>query len=475
MAVVWAKQVPGQRTGRDNPDGSRTYTDVWQAKTDRPIDTAADVLRSALLPQRFDPLYVYVPNPADLVYGTYTVNFIAPFVPEVADATVRLTDREPRQTADPYHWEVALTYEGTDDPTLEPAEVLSDVVEYQEYATHDVNGRPVMNSAFDPIDGGMPRDGFFKRITVTRNLPWGQWNQKKADGYAKTLNRNPFILSGQYTATGEPERYEAGQVLLKSTSERRVVRWRGATPASAAYYWRVSAELLVDLDLVRLPDGKSQLRRHRFVVPDAGLKAFLPKPVPPPPPPPPPGLPPPPPPVTNPNLYVKRAVRSGPDVDSSPTLLDGFGRPLMRNNQEVELSFSAYTTTSLAIGGAALGPVAGIGLLGVDFYSTAMNTALVVGPADGVRKNDSPFVTSVEKVAGSEVGGTATLAEDGSFTFSPAAGFYGWAKFRYKMKGLANSPEQDVFILVGPVPVPLFFDRYPWKDWGGIAALLEGW
>lgn len=466
--VLWAKQVPGQRTHRDNPDGSRSYTDVWSVKTyGEAADgwgataTATAVLASPKLPRRFDPLYVYVPNPLDPWVGSYVVREVAPGVPDIADASVRLTDREARQSPDPTYWEVTLTYEGVNDPTLDPPRVLSDIVEYQEYATHDALGRPVMNSAMDPLDGGMPRDGFFKRITITRNLPYNSWSQKKGDTYAKTLNRNAFFLPGQFDAAGEPEQYGPGQVLIKAVSEERVVRWRGATPTSTTYYWRVSVELLVDLQDVRQPDGKRVDRLHRWVVADAGYKAFLPKPAVPPPPPP-PGPPPPPP--AEPQVYVKRAVRSGPDVDSSVTLLDGRGRPLLKNNQDFNYTFSPFTLTSL------------LGGMGADFYATDMNTPLVVAAANGVLQNDTPFLQSVVKVAGSDVGGTATLAPDGGFSFSPLAGFVGWARFQYKpLDPNQGTAPQDVFILVGAVPVTLFFDRYRWRDWSDIAALLEGW
>ena len=97
----------------------------------------------------------------------------------------------------------------------------------------------------------MPSEGFFKRVTITRNLPYDAWHQKKGDPYRKKLNRADFVYSGQLDGV-DPVKEVPGAVLIDSIREQRLLRKRGVGTANS-YYWRVTAELLVDLQEVRLP------------------------------------------------------------------------------------------------------------------------------------------------------------------------------------------------------------------------------
>ena len=450
--VVWAKITPGQEHNDSNRDGTRTYRHNWLVRVNGANVTAAAVRASTRLPAEGFPLYAHVPADDPTLLGTYVRT--DPLVVVDGDAAVVL--RDVKQTADPYYFEVSVFYEGTDDPTAETPEVSSEEVAYQEFLTFDVNGKPVMNSAFDPIDGGMPSEGFFKRVTITRNLPYTAWHQKKGDKYRKTLNASDFAYSGQVgtgapdtVGAGEPVKELFGTVLLDSIREVRLQRTKktGGTYAER-FYWRVTAELLVDLTRVRLSDGVSTLRAHRWVVPDAGFNAFQQVDAGPP------------------IMWGKRGILDGRSQPvSQPQLLNGRGQRLMPAEINA-ITFSPHLRTS-ANGG-----------MCPDFYACEGGSGtFTVSDGQGVLANDTdPGITSVVVVDNPAAeAGTLTLNTGGGFSFTRVAGFRGWASFTYKPTGASDSVKQTCHILVGVVPNLLFFDRYRFSNWSEISALLEGW
>ena len=449
-AVVWAKILPGHEHSDNHRDGTRSYRTTWQVRVNAANVTAAAVRASTRIPAEGFPLFSHVPASDPLLLGTYVRT--DPLVVVDADAVVVL--RDVRQSPDPYYFEVTVYYEGADDPTAVTPEVTSEEVAYQEFLTFDVNGKPVMNSAFDPIDGGMPSEGFYKRVTITRNLPYNSWHQKKGDPYRKTLNGSDFVYSGQVGSghpdpigSGDPVKELPGQVLLDSIREVRVERTKktGGTYAER-FYWRVTAELLIDITRVRLTNGTSTLRRHRWVVPDAGYNDFQQVEAGPP------------------VKWGKRAITVRSQPVSQPQLLNGQGVRLLPDRID-DITFSPHTETST--NGAGLRP---------DFYACEGGSGtFVVSDGQGVLANDTG-VTSVEVVDNpSSEAGTLTLNAGGGFTFTRVSGFVGWASFTYKPTGGDNADKQTCHILVGVVPNLLYFDRYRFSNWSDISALLEGW
>lgn len=86
-----------------------------------------------------------------------------------------------------------------------------------------------------------------------------------------------------------------------------------------------------------------------------------------------------------------------------------------------------------------------------DSYSTAANTALTVNAVNGVLKNDSDVEGSSLTVAAvaQPANGTLTLNANGSFTYTPDAGFSGTDTFTYRANdGTANSAVATVSITV---------------------------
>jgi hypothetical protein len=452
--VVWAKITPGQEHNDSNRDGTRTYRHTWLVKVNGANVTAAAVRASTRLPAEGFPLYAHVPATDPTLLGTY----MRADPPVVVDGDAAVVLRDVKQTADPYYFEVSVFYEGTDDPTAETPEVSSEEVAYQEFLTFDVNGKPVMNSAFDPIDGGMPSEGFFKRVTITRNLPYTAWHQKKGDKYRKTLNASDFVYSGQVgtgapdtVGAGEPVKELFGTVLLDSIREVRLQRTKktGGTYAER-FYWRVTAELLVDLTRVRLSDGVSTLRRHRWVVPDAGFQSFTSE-------------------GAEAGKMRKAPITLKGQPASQPQLLDGRGRTLVPDSTQLNNLPAAFFPFSRTSANGGMCP---------DFYACEGGSGtFTVSDGQGVLANDTdPGITSVVVVDNpSSEAGTLTLNTGGGFAFTRVAGFRGWAFFTYKPTGADDSVKQTCHILVGVVPNLLFFDRYRFSNWSEISALLEGW
>ncbi|MCH2208962.1 MAG: C25 family cysteine peptidase, partial [Lentisphaerales bacterium] len=82
-----------------------------------------------------------------------------------------------------------------------------------------------------------------------------------------------------------------------------------------------------------------------------------------------------------------------------------------------------------------------------DFYTTLLNTDLSA-PAPGVLANDLGSFNSAH-INSQPANGSVTLNEDGSFDYTPAAGFYGEDSFTYFINdGVANSLSSKVTITV---------------------------
>ncbi|MCU9931064.1 hypothetical protein OFL77_27410, partial [Escherichia coli] len=84
-------------------------------------------------------------------------------------------------------------------------------------------------------------------------------------------NLFPFRLGNQVDDDGDPIDLPPGVVRLKRITEQRMVRSKNATTADAKFYWRVTAELVMDQRTYRTydADGKpvDTPTKHRWTVP----------------------------------------------------------------------------------------------------------------------------------------------------------------------------------------------------------------
>lgn len=437
--VLWAKVQAGTEEHTDShADGRHSYRVQWLVRVNSATATTADVRASKRIPAEGFAYFKHEVATDPLLLGTY----MRPDPLAYVDTLATCVSRDVQREDDPYYFVVTVYYEAVSDPTAEPPQFAAAQVSYTENVLLDVTGRPVMNSAFDPIDGGMPTEGAYKRLTITRNLPWASWWSTRADNYRKTLNRDTFTYPGQVDNLAAAVTEPAGAVLIDDITEERVLLARGVGTANT-YFWRISVSLLVDLQVIRRPDGTFTRRLHRWVVPDAGYHAFR---------------------DAGGGKVAKRECRASANGASSPQLLNGKGEELLPSNTLVDpIPFFPYVASG------------GIGGLLPDFYATPMGTTLTVADAEGVLVNDSnPTVTSVVEVD-DPPSGSVTVNAGGGFTYTPAGGYVGWDYFTYKPTGAPDSQKQTVHVLVGAVPVLQWFDRYRLSNWADLGVLLEGW
>lgn len=447
-SLEWA-HLTSAAEGQASVQGEGRGKTVWSVRSDKRNRTHAEILASPKLPQPGDPLRRFVKEA-----GTYTITQSYEADGAVVSDTVVVVLVEARQEADnPWLWTVTVHYEGKSDPTAELPEVSSHETEFVDYRTADIYGRPVTNSAFDVFDGGMPVDDAVDSIVITRNLPYDAWNTEMKAGYRNTLNLAPFTLGNQVDENGDPIVLPPGVVRLKRITEQRMVRSAAATVAAAKFYWRVTAELVIDRRTFRQYDAMTGDPadvpvKHRWVVADAGfnyLASGIKQPI-----------------------YFTASSRP-----TEPQLLNGAGGLLSVPSANAwpkpaapsdTPDICAATNKVYQYPASGTLTVAATGLL-EDCYSTTGDTADLTAHLVG-------------SVTGGSLSGGA-VSTNGSFTFTRTGGFNGYASFQYKVRASADaatdSAPATVVIFCGVTPVLLAFDRYEYKDWFDLAALLENW
>lgn len=432
--VKWAI-ITGPNAGSASvPDASGGCDVEWLVYCDRPDATAAEIVASTKLPRPGEALYRYRPTAAGYPVPGWQASY-EKFA--LISAAVQVANYDFSQHPDdPYLWRVTVRYEGVDDPTTLPAEVSSESVEYQTCEWIDATGRPVENSALDPILGGMPVDRSHRMIRVTRAVPYTLWDMDRGAAYENTLNLLPFTLSRQ-TRGGSPVVLPSGTVRLKRVTEQEVVRGPHPAAASRTYYWRVTAELHVDRRVLKMADGRLVPTLHRWAVADAGYRELSDD-----------GLPIP--------------IFQGPVAANEMQLLNGAGKRL---NAAIPPPPPAELVTPTTVPSVP------------DYYSAYEGFPLII-PAPGVLGNDGAADGATAVKIDDPTHGTVTLLADGSFVYTPTTGYTGWDTFRYRaVVGADQSSTTPVHILVRPGggPTWLLFHRYPYADWTALAPILLNW
>lgn len=90
-----------------------------------------------------------------------------------------------------------------------------------------------------------------------------------------------------------------------------------------------------------------------------------------------------------------------------------------------------------------------------DSYSTDEDSTLTVTPGTGVLANDTGVGDLSAEVAEGPSNGTLTLNDDGSFTYSPDANYYGSDSFTYTVNNGSGTDVATVSITVNPTDDPV--------------------
>jgi hypothetical protein len=438
--VEWATIVGPNGGELSVPDGTDAVDVEWQVFTDRPDCTVYEVLSSVKLPRPGEVLKRYRPTSTgglkEGLVPTYTAFATITDKLSVANYSCRQDEQHP------HVWKITVMYRGSEDPTTVPAQVSSESSEYQTSEWIDADGRPVENSAYDPILGGMPVQRNQRFIRITRNVPWTLWDMDRGAAFENTLNLAPFVLSRQVRMVGTPAVPTAvvlppGTVRIKRITEQEVVYRPHPVAASRLTHWRVTAELHIDRREIRMPDGSRVPTRHRFVTADAGYR------------------------MLDAGGQVV-PIMQGAVPANEMQLLNGRGKPLHKPQPPTPVALSTPGAVQTV----------------PDYYVTYKDRPLTVGPP-GVLANDQAGAEVLSMDVTSLKGGTVVKAGDtGGFTYTPPAGYTGWDEFTYKAKVLLDeSNNTRVFIHVrdDAGPVWLFFAPYEYADWTPLAPLLANW
>lgn len=434
MAVRTARILPDDEGGRKSPN-ERSYRVVWQVHCSDPLDTAAQVLASSLLPAM------------GAVYTGWTEFngvYSAKATPDDPNAVV--VDRRAKRSADsPFVWEVTIAYEGIDSPTAKAPDVKYSQVPFQEQVIEDRFGSLVTNSAGDLYDGGITRDAQRGLLTITRNVPYDGWDPDLAENYRNTLNLKPY-RHGTLLRAGQPIESPPRTAKIRTLDADRVVTRQNPNPLLAAYHWQVTCQIEFDYSTFVTSSGARVAKLWRKVVADVGYHELV--------------------------GGLKKPIRLGNQPVSSPQLLDGTGKRLAPYGEKPAV---------VSLGSGTI-PDGAVIAEPDDYYQTFKNVPLVV-PHPGVLSNDSdgdgdPALREVV-VVDDVTHGTLVLADagvGGGFTYTPDTDYRGWDSFTYKVdNGLEGNTTTAIILVADPtVPVRVFEQHDP-ADWTDIVAWVGNW
>jgi hypothetical protein len=219
--VIHFEEIVG-RDREDDIESNRRQRRTFQALTDTPQGGPDIVLAYAGV-----PLLGGILSYTDNSTGTPTL---------VNDASVVVIRRRAEQNDSDNlcNWTVTIEYTGINEPEAQPAEVEYSPTRYQEHLIDDVNGLAVVNSAGDPFAEGVMRDRTRFTLTITKNIPDGDWNPVTAATYQDTLNQKAFLVATHFPG------FAAGTCKLTLSAKR--VRKLGLTE----FYWVRTATIDVD-------------------------------------------------------------------------------------------------------------------------------------------------------------------------------------------------------------------------------------
>ena len=289
-------------------EGVSSYRVTLRVGVDSPTRTGYDILSSPKVPQPSELYYGWTLSPDNFSYSRNQA---------VADPSVSLAHAAPRRLL-PTVWDIELAYEAAGSILFDIPEVQYGRVTYQTAALTDSNGKPYLNSAGDPIDGGALIDGHRRTVTITRHVPWNLWNPELVDEFEKSLNLYPFrhgtLTKLVYPPDGDPAPPTAvpvdsppGSCKLQSIDADRVLLRRGKTVATSLFAARTTAVIEIDRRTFADNDGTRKPVLWRDVKIDAGYNELV---------------------QFGADKFTKRRVTAGAFGQGGPALLDGKGAKL---------------------------------------------------------------------------------------------------------------------------------------------------
>ncbi len=403
------------------------YRTAWRVAMNLDTATAFDVLKVlAPLPQPGESFRQYDWELDENDRWHYVAGEI---LDEYAVVVLRVARRDPNN---PHWWIVQVSYEGSTDPTAEPAEVDYQDIPYQEYVTQDIHGAMVANSALDFFEGGVPVDRSRTSLVIVRNVPYDGWDPELAERFKNTTNLKPFN-HGDLTTFGLPIQAAPGTVKIGGITAKRMLRARGATPEEAKFYWQVRTQVDFDNGTWKRPDGVVEPTRWRRIVLDAGYRKL--------------------------REGGRTTITTTAQKPTHPPLLDGRGGPLPEPSDKMPATPAPIVNPTVT---------PRVGIFGVG--GSSLNI-----PAPGILALAPGAQTAQANSGRNPTKGTVTVNADGSFTYTVNTGQTGWDQFGYYAQhpDETTAAEGTVLVLIGPQPVFLAIDVYRPVDWSPIAHFLE--
>jgi hypothetical protein len=183
MAIESVSELFDARTGAWTTDSGRSYNRVFRVLTNNPFD-GPNVAIQACGINRGDQ---YLPTGSDLNLEADTNAYAH---------TLTATQED----GDSLGWLVTVEYGPystlfagggpTQNPLLQPIDVKWSMRSQEIVVDIDINGNPILNTAFDPFDPPLMEDDPRPVLTVTRNE--STWNQALQIQYRKAINSDPF-------------------------------------------------------------------------------------------------------------------------------------------------------------------------------------------------------------------------------------------------------------------------------------------
>lgn len=203
MSIQSVKEIPGKRASVDR-EFQRDYTRRFRVICDVPNQSEISILTHPKIPKPWQP---HDRDP-----------FSYADVPQVT------------QEKNKYHWIVEVDYtsdvdtgEKQENPLEWAAEIDWSSQEFQRLAFLDRDGKPILNTAGDPFEGGgLPVEDSFWTINVEKNVP-SVPKKLVTENYASSVNQDALQIDG---INFPPNTLKAKRITISRRKFHKKLRYR---------------------------------------------------------------------------------------------------------------------------------------------------------------------------------------------------------------------------------------------------------